>query len=80
MSLEWARARALQNEVRLRELANSGDRKEWTEVTLVAPTRMTVWVEPTRARPRVTGTDSRRANVRVDGELHKSINRENLYE
>jgi len=72
MSLEWARARALLNEARLRELAKSGDRNEWSEVTLVAPAMVTIWVEP---------ADSRRANVRVDGELlHKSINRENLYE
>jgi hypothetical protein len=85
MSLEWARARALQNEARLRELAKSGERKEWTEVTLVAPARVTVWVEPRRARheapARLTASDGRRAIVRIDGELlHKSINRDNFHE
>ena len=83
MSLEWARARSLQNEARLRELATSGDRKEWTEVALMAPARATVWVEPARGRlevpARMTGTDSRRPLV--DGDLpHTALNRESFYE
>jgi hypothetical protein len=61
MSLEWARARALQNEARLRELAKSGDRKEWTEVE-VSPAMSTVWVEPMRARREVPAPDVPAAN------------------
>jgi hypothetical protein len=46
MSLEWARARALQNAARLRQLARSEERDGWNEVTLQAPAPITVWVEP----------------------------------
>jgi hypothetical protein len=60
MSLEWARARALQNEARIRALAKSGGRKEWTEVALMSPAPVTVWVEPARGRHEVPATDLRR--------------------
>lgn len=61
MSLEWARARALQNEARLRELARSGDRKAWTAVTLASPA-VTVWCEPARARQQLPARDVLAAN------------------
>jgi hypothetical protein len=61
MSLEWARARALQNEARLRELAKSGGRKERTEVKISAA-MVTVWVEPTHAHQKVPATDAPAAN------------------
>ena len=63
MSIEWARARASQNEARLRDLAKSADRKQWSEVTLVAPLRVTVWVEPKRPRHGVPATDAPAANL-----------------
>jgi hypothetical protein len=61
MSLEWARARALQNEARLRELAKSGERKEWTEVK-VSPAMVAIWVEPLRARHEPAAADTPAAN------------------
>jgi hypothetical protein len=61
MSLEWARARALQNEARLRELAKSGGRKERTEVKVCAA-MVTVWVEPTHAHQKVPARDAPAAN------------------
>jgi hypothetical protein len=57
MSLEWARARALQNEARIRALAISGPRKEWTEVALISLAPVTVWVEPARVHHDVPATD-----------------------
>ena len=45
MSLEWVRARAVQNEVRLRAFVKSGDRKGWVDFTVTAPVRVTIWVE-----------------------------------
>jgi len=76
MSLEWARARALQNEARIRALAKSGGRKEWTEVALMSPAPVTVWVEPARGRRKVQATDlSPRRQI-----ASQVLNRENSYE
>jgi hypothetical protein len=62
MSLEWARARALQNEARLRALAKSGERNEWTEVALVSAGLVTVWVEPVGACREIPCKDLPAAN------------------
>jgi hypothetical protein len=71
MSLEWARARALQNEARLRESAKSAGREGWPEVK-VFPATVTVWVEPARMAGAI---------ARAEGELlHKSMNREDFHE
>jgi hypothetical protein len=76
MSLEWARARALQNEARIRALAKSGGRKEWTEVALTSAPPVTVWVEPARVHPEVPATDlSPRRQI-----ASQVLNRENSYE
>ena len=76
MSLEWARARALQNEARLLALAKSGGRKEWTEVALTSPVPLTVWVEPARAHHEVPAADlSPRRQI-----ASQVPNRENPYE
>jgi hypothetical protein len=76
MSLEWARARALQNEARIRELAKSGARKGWTEVALMSPAPVTVWVEPARVHHQVPATDlSPRRQI-----ASQVLNRENSYE
>jgi hypothetical protein len=74
MSLEWARARALQNEARLLALAKSGGRKEWTEVALTSPVPVTVWVEPAHAHHEVPATELRRQIA------SQVLNRENSYE
>jgi hypothetical protein len=52
MSLEWARARAVQNAVRLRAFVTSGDRKGWVDFTVTAPVRVTIWVERASAEGR----------------------------
>ena len=76
MSLEWARARALQNEARIRALAKSGGRKEWTEVALTSPAPLTVWVEPACVHHEVPATDlSPRRQI-----ASQILNRENSYE
>ena len=36
MSLEWARARALQNAARLKDFVNSDDGRDWKEVTMMS--------------------------------------------
>jgi hypothetical protein len=46
MSLEWARVRVLRNEVRLRELVKSSDRKGWVDFTVTYPARVTIGVAP----------------------------------
>lgn len=45
MSLEWARARALQDQARLRRLVRTADGAAWTELE-VAPCDMTLWLAP----------------------------------
>jgi hypothetical protein len=76
MSLEWARARALQNEARIRALAKSGGRKEWSEVAMMSPAPVTVWVEPARAHHEVPAPDrSPRRPI-----ASQVLNRENSYE
>jgi len=61
MSLEWSRARALQNDARIRERAKSAGRMGWPEVQ-VSPAMATVWVEPMPARQKVQATDAPAAN------------------
>jgi hypothetical protein len=61
MSLEWARARALQNEARIRERAKSAGRMGWPEAQVSAP-MVTVWVEPMHAHQKVPATDTPAAN------------------
>jgi hypothetical protein len=76
MSLEWARARVLQNEARIRALAKSSGRKQWTEVALMSPAPVTVWVEPARVHHEVPATDlSPRRQI-----ASQVLNRENSHE
>jgi hypothetical protein len=67
MSLEWARARALQNEARLRRLVKSATGNNWTESTLAASWVEAIWLEPKTCRfePRSTTTDSDRDQSQV---------------
>jgi hypothetical protein len=44
MSLEWARARALQNAARLKDFLDSGDGRDWNEVTMISAAIETLWV------------------------------------
>lgn len=62
MSLEWARARALLNEARLRALARAAERQCWTEVPLVLPVRTIIWCEPEPAHSRTLANDGPAAN------------------
>jgi hypothetical protein len=50
MSLEWARARALQEEMRLRRLLRSADGAAWTELPVTAHCSATLWVQPAAVR------------------------------
>jgi hypothetical protein len=50
MSLEWARARALQQEIQLRRLIRSADGAAWTELSITAHCGATIWVAPAAAR------------------------------
>jgi len=45
MSLEWARAHAIQNELRLRGLVESADDAGWIELTIMTPWIATIWLE-----------------------------------
>jgi hypothetical protein len=49
MSLEWARARALENEARRRELVNSTNRQGWAAFTMTSTALMTFWLEAANA-------------------------------
>ena len=49
MSLEWARARALGAEVRLRELLNSGGRGRWVDPGVKSAPPMSMWNAPASA-------------------------------
>jgi hypothetical protein len=50
MSLEWARARALQEEMRLRRLLRPADGAAWTEVPVTARCSTTLWLQPAAVR------------------------------
>jgi hypothetical protein len=56
MSLEWARARALQEEIRLRRLVRSADGAAWTEVAIAEHCSATLWLQPAGVRVE-TGCD-----------------------
>jgi len=56
MSLEWARARALQEEIRLRRLVQSADGAAWTELPFTAHCSATLWLQPAAVRVE-TGCD-----------------------
>jgi hypothetical protein len=50
MSLEWARARALQEEMRLRRLVRSADGAPWTELAVPPHCSATFWLQPAAVR------------------------------
>jgi hypothetical protein len=50
MSLEWARARALQEEIRMRRLIRSADGAPWTELAVPPQFSATLWLQPAAAR------------------------------
>ena len=50
MSLEWARARALQEEMRLRRLVRSADGAAWTELAVRGHCSATLWIQPAAVR------------------------------
>jgi hypothetical protein len=62
MSLEWARARALQNAARRRQLAESGNHRDWIGLTVESPVTETVCIERTRAHPQVPAPNGHAAN------------------
>ena len=45
MSMEWARARALENEARLRDRIAPTDRTHWLEFTMIYPASFSLWLE-----------------------------------
>jgi hypothetical protein len=50
MSLEWARARALQDEIKLRRLVRSADGTPWTELAVPPHCSASVWLQPAALR------------------------------